>query len=426
VPSKAIGANGIVKATIGADNIPVRCAGARVNPRTALIADGEGIVVVLADYTSRVGATAGKFADLGGRKRAEVESGVLVAQFSHLRIKSPTLTGNAMPHSRQKLSSLGCRLSLAAMVAATAVSAAHAQDAFPNKPIHIIVPYAAGGAVDIVTRLVGQKMAERLKQSVIVDNRPGAGTNIGMAAAAKSEPDGYTLLTASNSLAANGALYKNMGFDPGKDLIPIGRIGYAPLVVVVPQSSPFKTLPEMIAFGRANPDKLNYASAGNGSSGHLASELLKGEGKFSALHVPYKGGAPAITDMLGDRISFMAINPLEVFSHIKAGKMRALAVMDKRATALLPSVPTVGSLNLPGSEATVWWGLVGPKGISSEVVAKLNAALQQTLTDPAVEKKLADLGAVATPGSAADFGKFVSAETAKWTEVIKKADIHPD
>ncbi|MDB5822368.1 MAG: LacI family transcriptional regulator [Herminiimonas sp.] len=331
-----------------------------------------------------------------------------------------------MSNVGQKLASFGCRLSIATVFAAIAVTATRAEEAFPNKPIHIIVPYAAGGAVDIVTRLVGQKMAERLKQPVIVDNRPGAGTNIGMAAAAKSEPDGYTLLTASNSLAANGALYKNMNFDPAKDLIPIGKIGYAPLVVVVPQSSPFKTLPEMISFGRANPDKLNYASAGNGSSGHLASELLKGEGKFGALHVPYKGGAPAITDLLGDRISFMSINPLEVISHIKAGKMRALAVMDKQTSALLPSVPTVGSLHLAGSEATVWWGLIGPKGIPADVVAKLNAALDQSLNDPGVEKKLAELGAVATPGSASDFGKFVSAETVKWTEVIRRADIRVD
>jgi tripartite-type tricarboxylate transporter receptor subunit TctC len=317
-------------------------------------------------------------------------------------------------------------MSLAVALVATAVSAAHAQEAFPNKPIRIIVPYAAGGGVDIVTRLVGQKMGERLRQPVIVDNRPGAGTNIGMSAAARSEADGYTLLTASNTLASNGALYKNMNFDPVHDLMPVGSIGYAPLVVVVPQASPFKTLPELIAFGKASPDKLTYGSAGNGSSGHLASELLKREGKFEALHIPYKGGAPAITDLLGGRLSFMTINPLEVMPHIQAGKLRALAVMDKQATPLLPSVPTVDSLRLPGSSATVWWGLVGPKGIPPEIVAKLNATLGQVLGDPAVVKRMGELGAAVTPGSAAEFGKFVGAETVKWTTVIKAANIRAD
>jgi tripartite-type tricarboxylate transporter receptor subunit TctC len=331
-----------------------------------------------------------------------------------------------MPDHRREPGSICRSLGLALAVCASTVTAAHAQDAFPNKPIRVIVPYAAGGAVDIVTRLVGEKMAARLKQPIIVDNRPGAGTNIGMSMAAKAAPDGYTLLTASNSLASNAALYKNLDFDPAHDLVPVGAIGYAPLVVVVPQASPFKTLPELLAFGKANPDKLNYGSAGNGSSGHLASELLKAEGKFDALHVPYKGGMPAITDMIGNRISFMSINPLEALPHVQAGKLRALAVMDRQPTPLLPSVPTVTSLQLPNSSATVWWGMIGPKGMPADVVAKLNGALREALADPAVEKRMTELGAVVTPGSPAEFGKFVEAETAKWTKVIKAANIQPD
>ncbi|RJF92642.1 tripartite tricarboxylate transporter substrate binding protein [Noviherbaspirillum saxi] len=331
-----------------------------------------------------------------------------------------------MANAVWSLSAFCKNISVAVLLAASAASAAQAQDAYPNKPVRIIVPYAPGGGVDIVTRLVGQKMGELLKQVVIVDNRPGAGTNIGMGAAAKSEPDGYTFLTASNTLASNGALYKNMSFDPEKDLIPVGGIGYAPLVVVVPQASPFKTLRDLVAFGKTNPDKLTYGSAGNGSSGHLASELLKEEAGFDALHVPYKGGAPAITDLLGDRISFMSINPLEVISHIQSGKLRALAVMDTRPTPLLPSVPTVNSLGLPGSSATVWWGLVAPKGTSPDIVAKLNGALRQALADAAVEKRMSELGATITPGSAPEFGTFVRQETAKWTKVIKAASIQPD
>lgn len=320
-----------------------------------------------------------------------------------------------------------CRSIAAAIGLTVTLSCVPAQAAdFPDKPIRIVVPYAAGGGVDIVTRLVSQKMGETLGQTIIVDNRPGAATNIGMAAVAQAEPDGYTLLTASNTLASNAALFSNLTFDPAKDFAPIGSVGYAPLVVVVPEASPNKTLKDLIAYGKANPDKLTYASAGSGSSGHLASELLKAEGGFSALHVPYKGGAPAITDLLGQRIDFMSINPLEVISHIQSGKMRALAVLDTKPTALLPKLPTTASLGLPDAVATVWWGLIGPKGMPEPVIQKLNAALQSALNDPAVQKRLADLGATPTPGSAQAFGTFVKDETAKWTKVIKQAGIKAD
>lgn len=327
------------------------------------------------------------------------------------------------------LSRPGCllkNLAAAILVTFALLPAAQAQGPFPAKPIRVVVPYAAGGGVDIVTRVVTQKMAEILKQTIIVDNRPGAATNIGMDYVAHADPDGYTLLTASNTLASNGALFPKLTFDPARDLAPVGAIGSAPLVVVVHQSSPFKTLPELIAYAKANPDKLSYASAGNGSSGHLASELLKDEAGFNALHVPYKGGAPAITDLLGGRISFMSINPLEVIAHIQSGKLRALAVLDNKPTALLPDVPTASSLRLPGSAASVWWGLVGPKGMSAEVVAKLNESLRGALVDAAVKKRLGELGASITPGSAAEFGHFVKAETIKWTKVIKTAKIEAD
>jgi len=327
----------------------------------------------------------------------------------------------------KKALAAACRSVAAAVVFAVTLSGVTAQAAdFPDKPIRIVVPYAAGGGVDIVTRLVSQKMGETLGQTIIVDNRPGAATNIGMAAVAQAEPDGYTLLTASNTLASNAALFSNLTFDPAKDFAPIGSIGYAPLVVVVPETSPNKTLKDLIAYGKANPGKLTYASAGSGSSGHLASELLKAEGGFQALHVPYKGGAPAITDLLGQRIDFMSINPLEVISHIQSGKMRALAVLDTKPTALLPKLLTTTSLGLPDAVATVWWGLVGPAGMPAPVIQKLNGALRRALNDPDVQKRLADLGATPTPGSADAFGDFVKDETAKWTNVIKQAGIKAD
>jgi tripartite-type tricarboxylate transporter receptor subunit TctC len=324
------------------------------------------------------------------------------------------------------LSSLCKTVSLGMVLSASAMSVAQAQNAYPSKPIQIVVPYSPGGGVDIVTRLVGQAMGVRLKQAVIIENRPGAGTNIGMSSVARSDPDGYTLLTASNTLANNGALYKKLNYNPARDFAPIGGIGYAPLVVVVPTAAPFKTLQDMIAYGKANPNKLSYGSAGNGSSGHLASELLKDEAGFQALHIAYKGGSQAVTDLIGDRISFMSINPLEVVSHTQAGKLRALAVMNKAPSPLLPSVPTVPSIGLPGSTATVWWGLVGPKGMPADVVAKLNDALRHALADPAVVKRFKEMGANVTPTSPAEFGTFVEAETAKWTRLIKAGDIQAD
>lgn len=328
--------------------------------------------------------------------------------------------------SRQLLSSLFKSASLAVALTAGSTSVAGAQESYPSKPIRIVVPYTPGGGVDVVTRLVGQAMGERLKQVVIVDNRPGAGTNIGMASVAKSDPDGYTLLTASNSLANNGALYKNLTYSPSRDFTPIGGIGYASLVVVVPTASPFKTLQDLIAYGKANPDKLSYGSAGNGSSGHLGSELLRSESGFQAMHIPYKGGSAAVTDLIADRLSFVSINPIEVVSHTQSGKLRALAVMDKQASPLLPSVPTVTSLGLPGSTATVWWGLVGPKGMPPEIVAKLNGALRQALADPSVTKRLREMGATVTPTSSTEFGTFVETETAKWTRLIKTTGIQAD
>ncbi|MCW3156296.1 tripartite tricarboxylate transporter substrate binding protein [Achromobacter spanius] len=303
---------------------------------------------------------------------------------------------------------------------------AYAADTYPDKPIRIVVPYAAGGGVDIVTRLITQKMAEELKQPVIVDNRPGAATNIGMEHVARAEPDGYTLLTASNTLASNAALFPKLNFNPAKDFAPIGAIGFAPLVVVVRSDARAKTLKDLVAQGRANPDKLTYGSAGNGSSGHLGSELLKSEGGFKALHIPYKGGSPAVTDLLGGRLSFMSINPLEVASHVKAGKLRALAVLNPHPAKLLPDVPTAASQGLSGADATVWWGLVGPAGMPEPVVNRLNKALQAALADPAFQQRMSEIGAEVTPGSAADFGRFVADESVKWTKVIRAAGISAD
>ncbi len=303
--------------------------------------------------------------------------------------------------------------------------AAHGEP-YPNRPIRIVVPYAAGGAVDIVARTLGQPLSEALQQPVIVDNRPGASANIGMELVAKAAPDGYTLLMASNGIATNMALFPHLAFDAGRDFAPIAKIGYAPLVIVVPAASPAKSLKDLIAMAKAEPGKLAYASAGNGSSGHLAGELLKSAAKIDVLHVPYKGGAPAITDLLGERITFMPINPVEVLAHIRGSRLRALAVASDKRFSLLPDVPTAAEAGLPGYEASVWWGLVAPAKTSPDIVRQLNAETNKALANPAIAGKLAELGVVVTPGTSDQFTAFIKSQTELWSGVIKSAGIQPD
>jgi len=310
--------------------------------------------------------------------------------------------------------------------AAIAASAAVHAQAYPSRPLKIIVPYAAGGAVDIVARNVGQPLAESLKQPVIVDNRPGASANIGMETVARAAPDGYTLLMASNGIATNMALFPQLTFDGRRDFAAIARIGYAPLVIVVPASSPAKSLQDLIAMAKAEPGKLTYASAGNGSSGHLAGELLKSTAKVDVLHVPYKGGAPAITDLLGERISFMPINPVEVMAHVRAGRLRALAVASDKRFPALPDVPTAAEAGLAGYEASVWWGLVAPARTPPEIIRELNVETNKALTNPAISSKLAELGVVVTPGTSEQFAGFINSQTELWSRVVKSAGITPD
>ena len=314
-------------------------------------------------------------------------------------------------------------LAVAAAVLALLPLSARAGDSYPDRPIHMVVPFAAGGAVDVVARIVGQALSERVKQPVIVENKPGASSNIGMGFVAKAAPDGYTLLMASNGIATNNALFPDLAFNGRKDFAPVARIGYAPLVFVVPEQSPDKTLAALIADAKAHPGKLAFGSAGNGTSGHLAGELFKSAAGIDVLHVPYKGGSPAITDLLGQRLSFMPINPIEVLGHIKAGRLRALAVASDKRLPYLPDVPTAAEAGLPGFQATVWWGVVAPARTPAAVVAHLNAEINQALADPAVAKRLEDAGVVITPQTPAQFGQFIGTETELWSRVIKSAGI---
>ena len=314
---------------------------------------------------------------------------------------------------------------VALLVAALAAPAAMAQG-FPSKPIRIVVPFAAGGAVDVVARTVGQRMAEQMGSPVVVDNRPGASANLGAELVAKAAPDGYTLLMGANGLATNVTLFKNLPFDTLRDFAPIARVGYAPLVLVVPPSSPAKSLKELIALAKAQPGSLNYGSAGNGGSGHLATELLRINTRIEVVHVPYKGGAPALTDLMGARLSFMLINPIEALPNIKAQRLRALAVASPKRITLLPDVPTFTEAGVSGYDASVWWGLVAPAKTPKEVIAKLSGEALKALEDEGVKEKLSSLGAVVDPAGPEQFGKFLQDEIEKWAQVIKTSAIQPD
>ena len=320
---------------------------------------------------------------------------------------------------------LGVVVLAAGALSAMTVAPACAQ-AFPAKPVKIVVPFPPGGAVDTVARVVGQKMSEQMGQPVVVDNRPGASANLGADVVAKSPPDGYTILLGANGLATNASLFANLAFDALKDFAPIGRVGYAPVVLVVPADSPLKSMQDLVAAAKARPGSLTYASAGNGSSNHLAGELFKSAAGIDALHVPYKGGAPALTDLLGGRISYMLLNPVEVLPHVKAQKLRALGVASDKRLAILADVPTMSEAGLAGFEASVWWGFVAPAKTPRDAIARLNGELNKALADAGVREKLGELGVVFAPGTPEQFGAFLAAETEKWAKVIKAAKITAD
>ena len=327
-------------------------------------------------------------------------------------------------HRRIRALCAAALASLAASVTASlAVSLPAIAQTYPNKAVHIVVPFAAGGAVDIVARTLGDRLAIQLGQPVIVDNKPGAGANIGADFVAKSPADGYTLLLGANGLATNMTLYPKLPFDTLRDFAPVALVGNAPLVLVVASDSPFKTVQDLIAAGKKDKTALTYGSAGTGSSGHLASALLTSVGGFEALHIAYKGGAPALVDLIGGRISFMLLNPLEVMTHLQSGRLRALAVTGAQRIPLLPNVATVAESGVPGFEAGVWWALMAPANTPKDIVVRLNAETDKALAVPAVHDRLVSLGAVVTSGTPTQLASFLQSEITKWSKVIKAGNI---
>jgi tripartite-type tricarboxylate transporter receptor subunit TctC len=305
-----------------------------------------------------------------------------------------------------------------AVIAAPAGSRLAWSQAYPVRPMHMVVGFAAGGGADIMARLIGQALGERLGQQIIVDNRPGAGTNIGTEVVVKAPPDGYTLLLVNSPAAINTTLYDNLSFDFVRDIAPVASIGRVPLVMVVNPALPAKTIAEFIAYAKANPGKVNMGSGGNGAPDHMSGELFKALAGVGILHVPYRGVAPAITDLLGGQVQVIFGTMPAVIELIKAGKLRALGVTTATRSSELPDVPPIGEF-VPGYEASQWYGIGAPRNTPAEIIERLNKETNTVLADPKIKARLAELGASVLSGSPADFGKLIVDETDKWAKVVK-------
>jgi tripartite-type tricarboxylate transporter receptor subunit TctC len=297
--------------------------------------------------------------------------------------------------------------------------------AYPSRRVRIIVAVAAGGGNDIIARLVGQWLSERLGQPFIVDNRPGGATNTGTEAAVRSPADGYTLLLSALSNAVNATLYDNLNFNFIRDMVPIAGIIRVSNVMYAHPSVPATTLPEFIAYAKANPGKVNMASAGNGSSSHMAGELFKLLAGVDLVHVPYRGQGPALIDLLGGQVQVMFATTPGTTDYAKTGKLRALAVTTAMRVEALPDVPTVADF-VAGYESSQWYGVTAPRNAPAEIIDKLNREINAGLHDPKIKARLADLGGSPLEGSPADFGKLIAEETEKWGKVIRAANIKPD
>jgi tripartite-type tricarboxylate transporter receptor subunit TctC len=293
---------------------------------------------------------------------------------------------------------------------------------YPSQPVRWIVPYPPGGPADIVTRLLGQWLSGRFGQPVIIENRHGAGTNIGTEAVVHAAPDGYTLLLVAPSSVINATLYDKLNFNFIHDIAPVALIMHTPEIMVVHPSLPAKTIPEFIAYAKANPGKINMASAGIGTSEHLSGELFKMMTDIDMVHVPYRGRTPAMTDLIAGRVQVMFTSPIGLAEYLKAGKLRALAVASATRSQALPDIPTVAEF-VPGYQVSGWWGVGVPKNTPAAIIDKLNRAINAALADQTMKARLAELGGTVAPGSPADFGKLIAEETEKWGKVILAAGI---
>jgi tripartite-type tricarboxylate transporter receptor subunit TctC len=314
---------------------------------------------------------------------------------------------------------------VAAAAALPAASGITWAQTYPARPVRIIVPVAAGGGIDITARLIGQWLSERLGQQFIVEDRPGGGGSIGTEMAVRAPPDGYTLLQASLLNAVNATLYTKLNYNFVRDIAPVAGIMGVSNVVYVHPSVPAETIPEFIAYAKANPGKINMGSGGNGSSGHMAGELFKLMAGVDLIHVPYRGQGPAMNDLLGGQLQVIFATTPGTTEYVRIGKLRALAVTTRTRADALPEVPTVADF-VPGYESSQWYGVGAPKNTPVEIVEKLNKEINAALADPKMKARFADLGGTVLPGSPADFGKLIADETDKWGNVVKFAGLKAD
>ncbi|QIL74092.1 tripartite tricarboxylate transporter substrate binding protein (plasmid) [Diaphorobacter sp. HDW4B] len=289
---------------------------------------------------------------------------------------------------------------------------------YPTKPIRLVVPFAAGGTTSILARMLADRMGASMGQPMVVDNRPGAGGNVGMDHVAKSEADGYTLLMGPIGMAINPALYAKMTFDPIKDLAPIGLYAGVPNLLVVHPSVPATNVKELIDYAKSNPGKLNYASNGNGTSSHLAAEMLKAAAHVDIPHVPYKGGGPAMQDLIGGQVQMLFDQMPAVLPQVDGGRVRALGVSSLQRSAAAKDIPAI-SETLPGFDMTVWFGFLAPAGTPADIVKKLNAEMLKAIQAPDFQTQLAKMGVTPMPGSPEEFGKFIASETKRWAQIVK-------
>src|SRR6516165_7776555 len=316
-------------------------------------------------------------------------------------------------------------LHLAAGAAALpAVSRIAWAQTYPSRPVRIFVPFAPAGSTDIVARLIGQWLSERLGQQFVIDNRPGGGSNIGTEAVVRAPADGYTLLMVGSANATSATLYDKLNFNFIRDIAPVGSVIRFPYVMLVHPSVPARSVPEFIAYAKANPREVSMASSGTGAVPHVTGELFKMMAGIDMVHVPYRGGGPALTDLLAGQVQvYFAGTPASI-EYIRAGRLRALAVTAATRSDALPDIPTVGEF-LPGYEASTWYGVGAPKATPAEIVEKLNKEINTALTDAKMKTRLADLGGMMLPGTPTDFGKLVANETEKWAKVVRFAGIKP-
>lgn len=308
-------------------------------------------------------------------------------------------------------------------ISAIGNSAIAAQSDFPSRPIRIIVPFAPGGTSDFVGRLVGEGLSQQLGQQLVVDNRGGAGSALGTQLAVQANPDGYTIIVNNIGLAVNETLRPDRGYEALKALTPISLVGFTPSVLVVNNNSPYKTLKDLVSAAKANPGKIPFGSAGTGSSTHLSMAYLQSVAKIKLLHVPYKGGGPAVTAMIGGEVQCVLSPIPTVFGHIKAGRIRPLAVSGGKRSSSLPDLPPISEAGVPGYEFNTWYGLLAPAGTPKAVIARLNEAARKALTTPALRQKLQTAGLDPEPTTPEEFGKLIRSEIDKWRRVVQEAGI---